>query len=265
MYKHTNNIKSLLKKMTITNLNYNKIKNDITNDLDINHLEQHYFLRKMIYLENIKLLTELDALEKYYKDNKTILNGMPIEDNKLDSRHAEKLSNLLDSRHAEKLSNLLDSRHAEKLSNLLDSRHAEKLSNKLDSRSAEELSNLLDSLIKEYDTYKENAIEHQQQLLDNNKLLLAEIDILSEKYNKIKEDYNSILSDFDKVKTDFNCKNVHLNSLIVQQSLEISKYKDKYNSLKIKSINTIKELCDSNNEKTDTINKLLTEQGEINC
>ena len=229
MYKHTNNIKSLLKKMTITNLNYNKIKNDITNDLDINHLEQHYFLRKMIYLENIKLLTELDALEKYYKDNKTILNGVLIEENKLDSRHAEKLSN------------------------------------KLDSRSAEELSNLLDSLIKEYDTYKENAIEHQQQLLDNNKLLLAEIDILSEKYNKIKEDYNSILSDFDKVKTDFNCKNVHLNSLIVQQSLEISKYKDKYNSLKIKSINTIKELCDSNNEKTDTLNKLLAEQGEINC
>lgn len=192
MYKHTNNIKSLLKKMTITNLNYNKIKNDITNDLDINHLEQHYLLRKMIYLENIKLLTELDALEKYYKDNKTILNGVPIEDNKLDSRHAE------------------------------------------------ELSNKLDVLIKEYETYKENAIEHQQQLLDNNKLLLAEIDILSEKYNKIKEDYNSILSDFDKVKTDFNSKNVHLNSLIVQQSLEISKYKDKYNSLKIKSINTIK-------------------------
>jgi hypothetical protein len=263
--------------MTINNLNYNKIKNDITNDLDINHLEQHYFLRKMIYLENIKLLTELDALEKYYKDNKTILNGVLIEENKLDSRHAEKLSNKLDSRHAEKLSNKLDSRHAEKLSNKLDSRHAEELSNNLDSRhaeelsnnldsrSAEELSNLLDSLIKEYDTYKENAIEHQQQLLDNNKLLLAEIDILSEKYNKIKEDYNSILSDFDKVKTDFNCKNVHLNSLIVQQSLEISKYKDKYNSLKIKSINTIKELCDSNNEKTDTINKLLTEQGEINC
>ena len=149
--------------------------------------------------------------------------------------------------------------------NKLDSRHAEKLSNNLDSRHAEELSNNLDSLIKEYDTYKENAIEHQQQLLDNNKLLLAEIDILSEKYNKIKEDYNSILSDFDKVKTDFNCKNVHLNSLIVQQSLEISKYKDKYNSLKIKSINTIKELCDSNNEKTDTLNKLLAEQGEINC
>ena len=229
MYKHTNNIKSLLKKMTITNLNYNKIKNDITNDLDINHLEQHYFLRKMIYLENIKLLTELDALEKYYKDNKTILNGTPIEDNKLDSRSAEELSNKLDSRHAE------------------------------------ELSNKLDVLIKEYETYKENAIEHQQQLLDNNKLLLAEIDILSEKYNKIKEDYNSILSDFDKVKTDFNCKNVHLNSLIVQQSLEISKYKDKYNSLKIKSINTIKELCNSNNEKTDTLNKLLAEQGEINC
>jgi hypothetical protein len=229
MYKHTNNIKSLLKKMTITNLNYNKIKNDITNDLDINHLEQHYFLRKMIYLENIKLLTELDALEKYYKDNKTILNGVPIKENKLDSRHAEELSNKLDSRHTE------------------------------------ELSNKLDTLIKEYETYKENAIEHQQQLLDNNKLLLAEIDILSEKYNKIKEDYNSILSDFDKVKTDFNCKNVHLNSLIVQQSLEISKYKDKYNSLKIKSINTIKELCDSNNEKIDTLNKLLTEQGEINC
>jgi len=226
MYKHTNNIKSLLKKMTITNLNYNKIKNDITNDLDINHLEQHYFLRKMIYLENIKLLTELDALEKYYKDNKTILNGVLIEDNKLDSRSAKDLSNKLDSRHAEEL---------------------------------------LDSLIKEYETYKENAIEHQQQLLDNNKLLLAEIDILSEKYNKIKEDYNSILSDFDKVKTDFNCKNIHLNSLIVQQSLEISKYKDKYNSLKIKSINTIKELCDSNNQKTDTLNKLLTEQGEINC
>ena len=228
MYKHTNTIKSLLKKMTITNLNYNKIKNDITHDLDINHLEQHYFLRKMIYLENIKLLTELDALEKYYKDNKTILIGTPIEENKLDSRSAE-------------------------------------LSNKLDSRHAEELSNKLDVLIKEYETYKENAIEHQQQLLDNNKLLLAEIDILSEKYNKIKEDYNSILSDFDKVKTDFNCKNVHLNSLIVQQSLEISKYKDKYNSLKIKSINTIKELCDSNNEKTDTLNKLLAEQGEINC
>ena len=241
MYKHTNNIKSLLKKMTITNLNYNKIKNDITNDLDINHLEQHYFLRKMIYLENIKLLTELDALEKYYKDNKTILNGMPIEEKKLDTRSAEKLSNKLDSRHTEELSN------------------------KLDSRYAEELSNKLDSLIKEYETYKENAIEHQQQLLDNNKLLLAEIDILSDKYNKIKENYNSILSDFDKVKTDFNCKNVHLNSLIVQQSLEISKYKDKYNSLKIKSINTIKELCDSNNEKTDTLNKLLTEQGEINC
>jgi hypothetical protein len=217
MYKHTNNIKSLLKKMTITNLNYNKIKNDITNDLDINHLEQHYFLRKMIYLENIKLLTELDALEKYYKDNKTILNGALIEEKKLDTRRAE------------------------------------------------ELSNKLDTLIKEYETYKENAIEHQQQLLDNNKLLLAEIDILSEKYNKIKEDYNSILSDFDKVKTDFNCKNVHLNSLIVQQSLEISKYKDKYNSLKIKSINTIKELCNSNNEKTDTLNKLLAEQGEINC
>jgi len=229
MYKHTNNIKSLLKKMTITNLNYNKIKNDITNDLDINHLEQHYFLRKMIYLENIKLLTELDALEKYYKDNKTILNGMPIEEKRLDTRSAEELSN------------------------------------KLDTRSAEELSNKLDTLIKEYETYKENAIEHQQQLLDNNKLLLAEIDILSEKYNKIKEDYNSILSDFDKVKTDFNCKNVHLNSLIVQQSLEISKYKDKYNSLKIKSINTIKELCNSNNEKTDTLNKLLAEQGEINC
>jgi hypothetical protein len=241
MYKHTNNIKSLLKKMTITNLNYNKIKNDITNDLDINHLEQHYFLRKMIYLENIKLLTELDALEKYYKDNKTILNGVPIKENKLDSRSAEELSNKLDSRRAEELSN------------------------KLDSRSAEELSNKLDTLIKEYETYKENAIEHQQQLLDNNKLLLAEIDILSEKYNKIKEDYNSILSDFDKVKTDFNCKNVHLNSLIVQQSLEISKYKDKYNSLKIKSINTIKELCDSNNQKTDTLNKLLAEQGEINC
>ena len=217
MYKHTNNIKSLLKKMTITNLNYNKIKNDITNDLDINHLEQHYFLRKMIYLENIKLLTELDALEKYYKDNKTILNSALIEEKKLDTRHED------------------------------------------------ELSNKLDSLIKEYETYKENAIEHQQQLLDNNKLLLAEIDILSEKYNKIKEDYNSILSDFDKVKTDFNCKNVHLNSLIVQQSLEISKYKDKYNSLKIKSINTIKELCNSNNEKTDTLNKLLAEQGEINC
>ena len=229
MYKHTNNIKSLLKKMTITNLNYNKIKNDITNDLDINHLEQHYFLRKMIYLENIKLLTELDALEKYYKDNKTILNGTPIEDNKLDSRSAEELSNKLDSRHAE------------------------------------ELSNKLDTLIKEYETYKENAIEHQQQLLDNNKLLLAEIDILSEKYNKIKEDYNSILSDFDKVKTEFNSKNVHLNSLLVQKSLEVSKYKDKYNSLKIKSINTIKELCDSNNEKIDTLNKLLTEQGEINC
>jgi hypothetical protein len=241
MYKHTNNIKSLLKKMTITNLNYNKIKNDITNDLDINHLEQHYFLRKMIYLENIKLLTELDALEKYYKDNKTILNSTSIEEKKLDTRHAEELSNKLDTRHAEELSNKLDTRHTE------------------------ELSNKLDTLITEYETYKENAIEHQQQLLDNNKLLLAEIDILSEKYNKIKEDYNSILSDFDKVKTDFNCKNVHLNSLIVQQSLEISKYKDKYNSLKIKSINTIKELCDSNNEKTDTINKLLTEQGEINC
>jgi hypothetical protein len=192
----------------------------------------------MIYLENIKLLTELDTLEKYYKDNKTILIGTPIEKNKLDSRSAKDLSNKLDSRHAEELSN------------------------KLDSRSAEEL---LDSLIKEYETYKENAIEHQQQLLDNNKLLLAEIDILSEKYNKIKEDYNSILSDFDKVKTDFNCKNIHLNSLIVQQSLEISKYKDKYNSLKIKSFNTIKELCDSNNEKIDTLNKLLTEQGEINC
>ena len=171
----------------------------------------------MIYLENIKLLTELDALEKYYKDNKTILNSALIEEKKLDTRHED------------------------------------------------ELSNKLDSLIKEYETYKENAIEHQQQLLDNNKLLLAEIDILSEKYNKIKEDYNSILSDFDKVKTDFNCKNVHLNSLIVQQSLEISKYKDKYNSLKIKSINTIKELCNSNNEKTDTLNKLLAEQGEINC
>ena len=229
MYKHTNNIKSLLKKMTITNLNYNKIKNDITNDLDINHLEQHYFLRKMIYLENIKLLTELDALEKYYKDNKTILNGALIEEKKLDTQHAKELSNKLDTRHVD------------------------------------ELSNKLDTLIKEYETYKENAIEHQQQLLDNNKLLLAEIDILSEKYNKIKEDYNSILSDFDKVKTDFNCKNVHLNSLIVQQSLEISKYKDKYNSLKIKSINTIKELCNSNNEKTDTLNKLLAEQGEINC
>ena len=229
MYKHTNNIKSLLKKMTITNLNYNKIKNDITNDLDINHLEQHYFLRKMIYLENIKLLTELDALEKYYKDNKTILNSTSIEEKKLDTRRAEELSNKLDTRHVD------------------------------------ELSNKLDTLIKEYETYKENAIEHQQQLLDNNKLLLAEIDILSEKYNKIKEDYNSILSDFDKVKTDFNCKNVHLNSLIVQQSLEISKYKDKYNSLKIKSINTIKELCNSNNEKTDTLNKLLAEQGEINC
>ena len=253
MYKHTNNIKSLLKKMTITNLNYNKIKNDITHDLDINHLEQHYFLRKMIYLENIKLLTELDALEKYYKDNKTILNGTPIEDNKLDSRSTEELSNKLDSQHADKLSNKLDSHSAEELSNKLDSQHAEELSNKLD------------TLIKEYETYKENAIEHQQQLLDNNKLLLAEIDILSEKYNKIKEDYNSILSDFDKVKTDFNSKNVHLNSLIVQQSLEISKYKDKYNSLKIKSINTIKELCDSNNEKTDTLNKLLAEQGEINC
>ena len=241
MYKHTNNIKSLLKKMTITNLNYNKIKNDITNDLDINHLEQHYFLRKMIYLENIKLLTELDALEKYYKDNKTILNSTSIEEKKLDTRRAEELSNKLDTRSAEELSNKLDTRHVD------------------------ELSNKLDTLIKEYETYKENAIEHQQQLLDNNKLLLAEIDILSEKYNKIKEDYNSILSDFDKVKTDFNCKNVHLNSLIVQQSLEISKYKDKYNSLKIKSINTIKELCNSNNEKTDTLNKLLAEQGEINC
>ena len=253
MYKHTNNIKSLLKKMTITNLNYNKIKNDITNDLDINHLEQHYFLRKMIYLENIKLLTELDALEKYYKDNKTILNGALIEEKKLDTQHAKELSNKLDTRHVDELSNKLDSRRAEELSNKLDSQHAEELSNKLD------------VLIKEYETYKENAIEHQQQLLDNNKLLLAEIDILSEKYNKIKEDYNSILSDFDKVKTDFNCKNVHLNSLIVQQSLEISKYKDKYNSLKIKSINTIKELCNSNNEKTDTLNKLLAEQGEINC
>ena len=241
MYKHTNNIKSLLKKMTITNLNYNKIKNDITNDLDINHLEQHYFLRKMIYLENIKLLTELDALEKYYKDNKTILNGALIEEKKLDTQHAKELSNKLDTRHVDELSNKLDTRHVD------------------------ELSNKLDTLIKEYETYKENAIEHQQQLLDNNKLLLAEIDILSEKYNKIKEDYNSILSDFDKVKTDFNCKNVHLNSLIVQQSLEISKYKDKYNSLKIKSINTIKELCNSNNEKTDTLNKLLAEQGEINC
>ena len=75
--------------------------------------------------------------------------------------------------------------------------------------------------------------------------------------------FHSLLS--DKVKTDCNSKIVYLNSLLVQKSLEISKYKDKYDSLKIKSINTIKQLCNSNNEKTDTINKLLTEQGEINC
>jgi hypothetical protein len=123
----------------------------------------------------------------------------------------------------------------------------------------------LDIIIKEYDAYKENVVIQQQQLLDNNKLLLAEIDILNEKYTNIKEDYNNIVSDFDKVKTDFNTKHVHLNSLLVQQSLEVSKYKDKYDSLKIKSINTIKKLCNINNEKTETINKLLTEQGEINC
>lgn len=225
MHKHTNNIKSLLQKINIINPNYNKIKKEITNDLhnleiqyNINQLEQHYFLRKMIYAENIKLLTELDLLEKYYKDNKLILTSTPIDE-------SEKSKDLLDN----------------------------------------DLSNKIDILISEYETYKENAIEHQQQLLDNNKLLLAEIDILNEKYTKMKEDYNNILSDFDKVKTEFNSKIVHLNSLLVQKSLEVSKYKDKYDSLKIKSINTIKQLCNSNNEKIETINKLLTEQGEINC
>jgi hypothetical protein len=224
MHKHTNNIKSLLQKINIINPNYNKIKNDITNDLnnlekqyDITHLEQHYFLRKMIYAENIKLLTELDLLEKYYLDKTTLITPS--------ARLPEKSTTCIDN----------------------------------------DLSNKIDILISEYETYKENAIEHQQQLLDNNKLLLAEIDILNEKYTKMKEDYNSILSDFDKVKTECNSKIVHLNSLLVQKSLEISKYKDKYDSLKIKSINTIKQLCNSNNEKTDTINKLLTEQGEINC
>jgi hypothetical protein len=221
MHKQTNNIKLLLKKI---NPNYNKIKSDITNDLDtlekqydITHLEQHYFLRKMIYNENIKLLTELDLLEKYYLDKTTLITS------------------------------------------------SAKLSDKSTTCIDNDLSNKLDKLITEYEMYKENAIEHQQQLLDNNKLLLAEIDILNEKYTKMKEDYNSILSDFDKVKTECNSKIVHLNSLLIQKSLEISKYKDKYDSLKIKSINTIKQLCNSNNEKTDTINKLLTEQGEINC
>ena len=224
MHKQTNNIKSLLKKISIINLNYNKIKSDITNDLDtlekqydITQLEQHYFLRKMLYNENIKLLTELDLLEKYYKDKTTLITPS--------ARLCDKSTTCIDN----------------------------------------DLSNKLDKLIKEYEMYKENAIEHQQQLLDNNKLLLAEIDILNEKYTNIKEDYNNIVSDFDKVKTDFNTKHVHLNSLLVQQSLEVSKYKDKYDSLKIKSINTIKKLCNINNEKTETINKLLTEQGEINC
>ena len=240
MHKHTNNIKSLLQKINIINPNYNKIKNDITNDLnnlekqyDITHLEQHYFLRKMIYAENIKLLTELDLLEKFYKANKLILTGTPID---------EPYQATLD-----KLGSLAMPK------------------NEPDIQSDNDLSNKIDILISEYETYKENAIEHQQQLLDNNKLLLAEIDILNEKYTKMKEDYNNLLSDFDKVKTEFNSKNVHLNSLLVQKSLEVSKYKDKYDSLKIKSINRIKQLCNSNNEKIETINKLLTEQGEINC
>ena len=264
MHKHTNNIKSLLQKINIINPNYNKIKNDITNDLnnlekqyDITHLEQHYFLRKMIYAENIKLLTELDLLEKFYKANKLILTGTPIDE------PGEKVKTFSSARLSEKSKDFLDNEPYQATLDKLGSLAMPK--NEPVIQSDNDLSNKIDILISEYETYKENAIEHQQQLLDNNKLLLAEIDILNEKYTKMKEDYNNLLSDFDKVKTEFNSKNVHLNSLLVQKSLEVSKYKDKYDSLKIKSINRIKQLCNSNNEKIETINKLLTEQGEINC
>jgi hypothetical protein len=259
MHKHTNNIKSLLKKISIINLNYNKIKSDITNDLDtlekqydITQLEQHYFLRKMLYNENIKLLTELDLLEKYYKDKTTLITPS--------ARLCDKSTACIDNDLSNKLDKLIKEYEMYK-ENAIE--HQQQLldNNKLLLAEIDKL----DIIIKEYDAYKENVVIQQQQLLDNNKLLLAEIDILNEKYTNIKEDYNNIVSDFDKVKTDFNTKHIHLNSLLVQQSLEVSKYKDKYDSLKIKSINTIKKLCNINNEKTETINKLLTEQGEINC
>jgi hypothetical protein len=259
MHKHTNNIKSLLKKISIINPNYNKVKNDITNDLDtlekqydIIHLEQHYFLRKMIYNENIKLLTELDLLEKYYLDKTTLITSS--------ARQSDKSTTCIDNDLSNKLDKLITEYEMYK-ENAIE--HQQQLldNNKLLLAEIDKL----DIIIKEYDAYKENVVIQQQQLLDNNKLLLAEIDILNEKYTNIKEDYNNIVSDFDKVKTDFNTKHIHLNSLLVQQSLEVSKYKDKYDSLKIKSINTIKKLCNINNEKTETINKLLTEQGEINC
>jgi hypothetical protein len=81
----------------------------------------------------------------------------------------------------------------------------------------------------------------------------------------IKANYKLQHLKIKRLKIDFNNKNVHFNSLLIRQSLEISKYKDKYDTLKLKSTNTIEHLTNSNNEKTETINKLMLERGEINC
>jgi hypothetical protein len=122
-----------------------------------------------------------------------------------------------------------------------------------------------EELNNEYKTFKDSSVECLQQLSDKNKILQVEIDIINDKHLKLKEDYDNIISNFNKLKIDFNNKNIYYNSLLVRQSLDISKYKDKYDTLKMKSHNTIKILTNSNNEKTDTINKLIIERGEINC